>query len=224
MVLSNQQISNPQNEEFEELELQGIYGNYKITATDHLEVKRYRTSVLCCGLAFCIGIIHWLLIGPTWAWIWLLATAIALGLALKWIHIYLKPLHRTLQLLWGLGCIGIGILLIKLGSQNLLSTIASNQISILAIGPLFAAMTGLGFKEFFCFRRPEAIGITLLIPISLLGHLSGLINGTTAMVLLSLSAFLLFILGIRKFGMDPAADIGDKSVFTFLENQKLAKN
>ncbi len=224
MTLSNHQISTPKNQDFDELELQGIYGKYKITAADHLEVKQYRISVLFCGIAFCGGIIHWLLISPTWAWLWLLATAIGLGFALKWIHIYLKPLHKALQFFWALGCIGIGILLINIGGQNSLSIIASNPIWTLAIGPLFVALTGLGFKEFFCFRRPEAIGITLLIPISLLGHLSGLINGPTVMVLISCSAFLLLILGIRKFGMDTAADIGDKSIFDYLENQQKARN
>ena len=38
--------------------------------------------------------------------------------------------------------------------------------------------------------------------------------------LISLSAILLLILGARKFGMDPAADIGDKSVFEFLKRAK----
>ena len=224
MILSKQQITSPQDEDFEELEFQGIYGKYKITAADHLEVKRYRTSVLFCGIAFCSGIIHWLLIGPTWAWLWLLAIAIGLGLSLKWIHIYLKPLHKTLQLFWALGCIGIAVLIINSGGKNLLSVVSSDPIWTLAIGPLFAALTGLGFKEFFCFRRPEAIGITLLIPLSLLGHVSGILNGTTVISLMSISAFLLLILGIRKLDMDIAADIGDKSIFDHLENQQIAED
>jgi uncharacterized integral membrane protein len=78
----------------------------------------------------------------------------------------------------------------------------------------------VGFKEFFCFGRPEAIGLTLLIPIALLGHLSGLMGGEVVMALLASAALLLLVLALRKFGMDAAADVGDKSVFTYLSNQQ----
>ena len=40
------------------------------------------------------------------SWIWLVGLAIGIGLALKWIHIYISLLHKTLQILWGLGCLG----------------------------------------------------------------------------------------------------------------------
>ncbi len=205
-----------------EPEFQGMYGKYKITKADQIEVQRYRTAVLICGIAFSAGIVHWLTLGPRFAWIWLILIAIGLGLALKWIHIYLRLLHQTLQILWGLGCVGLIILLIKFGGENLLSVIASDPIWTLAIGPLFAALTGLGFKEFFCFRRFEAIGLTALIPLGLLGHLTGLLNGKIVMGMLSCSAILLLILAIRKFGMDAADDIGDKSVFEYLDLQQAA--
>jgi len=224
VILYKEQFASPQNKDFEELELEGVYGKYKITFADHMEVQRYRTSVLLCGISFCAGIIHWLVIGPTWAWVWLVPISIGLGLALKWIHIYLRPLHKALQILWALGSLGIGILFLKLGSKELLTTLASDRIWTLAIGPLFAALTGLGFKEFFCFGRPEAIGLTLFVPISLLGHFSGLLSGEIVMTLLSFSAILLLILAIRKFGMDAAADIGDKSVFDYLDRQHLTEN
>ncbi len=224
MTLEHTEISNKPKSGFEEVELQGIYGNYRITFADQIEVQRYRTSVLICGIAFCAGIAHWLVIGPTLAWFWLIPIAISLGLALKWIHIYLRPLHKALQILWAIGCIGIGMLLLSLGSEKLLTSLASDPVWTIAIGPLFAALTGLGFKEFFCFHRPEAIGLTLLVPLALLGHIAGLLNGTIVMVLLSSSALLLLVLAIRKFGMDPAADIGDKSVFEYLNRQQIAES
>ena len=90
---------------------------------------------------------------------------------------------------------------------------------ILAIGPLFAALAGIGFKEFFCFQRPEAIGLTLLLPAALLGHLVGLINGPPCLARLCSAALLLVLLALRKFGMDAAADVGDKSVFAYLDGQ-----
>ena len=44
------------------------------------------------------------------------------------------------------------------------------------------------------------------------------------MFLLTISALLFLILAIRKFGMDPAADIGDKSVFNYLNTQQIKEN
>ena len=43
------------------------------------------------------------------------------------------------------------------------------------------------------------------------------------MALLICSAILLLVLAIRKFGMDAAADVGDKSVFTYLDSQQTAE-
>jgi uncharacterized integral membrane protein len=93
-----------------------------------------------------------------------------------------------------------------------------------AIGPFFAALAGIGFKEFFCFRRPEAIGVTLLLPLALLGHLSGVIGAGACGALLGLQAALLLVLCLRKFPMPAAADVGDKSVFAYLEAQRRPSN
>ncbi len=214
---------NPENIEGEGPLLEGVYGTYTITNTDRIEVQRYRLAVLFCGIAFLAGILHWLFIGPTWAWLWLISMTVSLGLALQWIHIYLRALHQTLQAFWAVGTIGLLILSLNLGPENILSNLVDEPIWTIAIGPLFAALTGLGFKEFFCFRRPEAIGLTLLVPIALLGHLMGILNGTTVLAFLSLSATLLLVLALRKFGMDAGADVGDKSVFEYLERQSAAK-
>ena len=203
-----------------EPEFEGVYGKYKITMADKLEVRRYRIAVLICGASFVSGIGQWLIIGPGNAWIWLIPMSISLGLALKWIHIYIKAIHLTLQTLWALGSIGIVILIFTGDPNQLLSTLTLNKFEVLAIGPFFAALTGLGFKEFFCFRQPEAIGVTLFLPITLLGHSLGALKPSISMFLLSLSSLLLLILGFRKFGMDPASDIGDKSVFEYLKNMQ----
>jgi uncharacterized integral membrane protein len=97
-------------------------------------------------------------------------------------------------------------------------------LAILAVGPFFAALTGVGFKEFFCFRRPEAIGVTLLLPLALLGRLTGLLPVAATLQLLALQAALLLVLCLRKFPMEAAADVGDKSVFTHLEQQRLGQS
>ena len=198
----------------------GMYGPFTITSTDRQEVQRYRISLLISGTSLSVGLLQWWLVGSEWAWLWVLPLCISLGLALKWIHIYLRPLHQALQLFWLLGCLGWLTLLLQGSPVEALDTLASQPLWILAVGPLFAALTGIGFKEFFCFRRPEAIGLTLLLPIALLGRLLGLIGNGPCWMLVLLAGLLLIVLSIRKFGMEAAADVGDKSVFAYLDAQR----
>ena len=139
---------------------------------------------------------------------------------MHWIHIYLRPLHRALQLLWLLGCLGFLALAALVGPGAMGEVLAVNSGWIWAVGPLFAALAGIGFKEFFCFRRPEAIGVTLLLPIALLGRLAGLLSADASGLLLAVEAGLLLLLCLRKFPMPAAADVGDKSVFAYLENRR----
>jgi len=203
---------------------EGMYGPYCITLQDQREVQLYRICLLVCGLSFSAGLGQWILVGPQLAPLWLLPLAVSLGLALRWIHIYLRPLHQALQLFWAAGCIGWVVLAIQAGPADMFNTLESQRLWTLAIGPLFAALAGIGFKEFFCFRRPEAIGLTLLLPLALLGHLSGLIKGPAAISLMTLASALLVLLALRKFGMEAAADVGDKSVFAYLEDLRRAKS
>ena len=198
----------------------GMYGPFTITSTDRQEVQRYRISLLISGLSLSIGLLQWWLLGSQWAWIWLVPLCTSTGLALQWIHIYLRPLHRTLQLFWLLGCIGWLFLVLQASPGEALNTLADEPLWILAVGPLFAALTGIGFKEFFCFRRPEAVGLTLLLPMALLGRLTGLVNNGMCLGLMLIAALLLSVLSMRKFGMEAAADVGDKSVFAYLDAQR----
>lgn len=201
-------------------QFEGVYGPYSITETDRREVQRYRLALLTTGLALLAGVLHCWLLGARWAWLWILPMSTGLGLALLWIHIYLRALHRALQLFWFVGCIGWGMLLISAGPTHALITVADQPLWILAIGPLFAALAGIGFKEFFCFQRPEAIGLTLLLPLALLGQLLGLTNPQLCLTLMAVAAALLVVLALRKFGMEATADVGDKTVFAYLDGQR----
>ncbi|PTT95451.1 hypothetical protein DBR45_49015, partial [Pseudomonas sp. HMWF031] len=145
---------------------EGFYGTYTITEADRREVQRYRVALLISGIAFSAGLLQWWQWGGQLAWLWVLPLAASLGLALHWIHIYLRPLHRALQLFWLLGCLGWGALLMMASPSAALTTLQNHPLWILAVGPLFAALAGIGFKEFFCFRRAEAIGLTLLLPLA----------------------------------------------------------
>ena len=199
---------------------EGAYGTYTITAHDRREVLHYRLALTAVAVAQLALLAQWQLMGPEGLWPWLLVMAAGLGLALRWIHIYLRPLHRTLQLFWLLGCLGGLALALRVGGSALLPALAQQPLWILAIGPFFAALAGVGFKEFFCFRRPEAIGVTLLLPVALLGRLVGLLGPQTTLALLAAQAVLLLVLCLRKFPMPAAADVGDKSVFDWLKRQR----
>ena len=203
--------------------IKGVYGDFIVTSNDKKEVFFYRLSILFCGLFFLIGITQWFTNGSDQIWIWLIAMSISIGLSLKWIHIYLRPLHQALIIFWVLGCIGFVILGFHFGLTNIIYGLRENPKSILLIGPLFASLTGIGFKEFFCFRRIEAIGITIFIPIALIGYLTELTNERFTFAMLVVSSLLLLIMGIRKFNLPAEADIGDKSVFDFLESQRQLK-
>jgi uncharacterized integral membrane protein len=217
--MSEPSASAPEHDVFE-----GIYGRYRMTAEDAQEVQRYRQSLLLCGITFVGGMGQWLAWGPAHVGLWLLPMAIGLGLALHWIHIYLRPLHRALQILWAIGCVGLSWLALESGSEPMVTSVSDQPLWIWAIGPFFAALAGVGFKEFFCFRRPEAIGLTLLLPMALLGYLSGLMGAALSGGLLLLAAVLLLVLALRKFGGPAAADVGDKSVFAYLEAHRMARN
>ena len=202
---------------------EGVYGSYSIDEQDRREVLGYRLALLLAAVAQAALLLQWRLQGPALLWPWLGVMALGLGLALRWIHIYLRPLHRSLQLFWLVGCLGCLGLAWWAGPAAMAPRLVSQPLWVLAIGPLFAALAGIGFKEFFCFRRPEAIGVTLLLPVALLGHLAGLLEPRLCAGLLALESALLLVLCLRKFPMPAAADVGDKSVFAHLEALRLAE-
>ena len=199
---------------------EGVYGPYSITAEDEREVLGYRLALFAAAVAQAALLWQWRQLGGSLLWPWLLPLLIGVGLALRWIHIYLRPLHRALQLLWLLGCGGFVALAISAGPAGMAEAVARDPRWIWAVGPFFAALAGIGFKEFFCFRRPEAIGVTLLLPLALLGALSGVLPAAASGSLLGVEAALLLVLTLRKFPMPAAADVGDKSVFAYLEAQR----
>jgi uncharacterized integral membrane protein len=199
---------------------QGMFGEFTITERDQREVLTYRLALSAVALGELALLVQWYRWGPALAWPWLLLMAAGLGLALLRIHIYLRPLHLALKAFWLLGCLGGLLLAFRVGPDQMLPVLARQPLWILAVGPFFAALAGVGFKEFFCFQRPEAIGVTLLLPLALLGRLAGVLGPELTMALLALQAGLLLLLCLRKFPMPTAADVGDKSVFEHLERQR----
>jgi uncharacterized integral membrane protein len=145
--------------------------------------------------------------------------AAALGMSLVQIHIYVTPLKRMLQLFWLAGVLGGSYLLFTSETPSLPTYVAENQGAIWFIGPSFAALTGMTFKEGVCYGKGEAFALTILIPALLLGHLSGLGNlgnGAVDHTLAVVVAGLLLLFAGRKYTQPVKDDIGDGSVFNFM--------
>ncbi len=202
---------------------QGQFGEFTITEGDRREVMIYRAGLALAGLSFGLGTLLLLTQTPSpllWQSLTLLFAlfSIGLGVSLWYIHIYLKLLHRVLQLFWAIGSLtALGIML--RWSEPLPVAIAHHPPLLIGIGFSFAALTGIFFKEAFCFNRPETKLLTPLIPILILGHLLTLLTPTLEQILLGVWAVLFLIFIGRKMIQPIPPDLGDKSVFAELHRQ-----
>lgn len=200
---------------------QGQFGEFTITSSDRTGVIIYRTGLMVAALSFAIGSTLVLLnIYPT---IQILTPiyacfSLALGISLLTIHIYMAPLHRLLQSFWVIGSIA-AIVVASLSSEPLAQRIYTQPVTLLGVGFTFAALTGIYFKEAFCFNRLETKVLTPLVPLLLLGHLVGVLPIQWERVLLGLWAILFVVFALRKAVQAIPPDIGDKSVFTYLKAQ-----
>ena len=205
---------------------QGQFGEFTITQSDRTGVIIYRISLAVAALSFAIA--SWLVLfsGNTQAVLIALTPlyavfCIALGVSLLTIHIYMAPLHRLLQIFWGIGALTATVLALS-SSEPLALFVYNHPTAILGIGFTFAALTGIYFKEAFCFNRFETKFLTPLVPILLLGHLAGILPTAWEQVLLGLWAVLFAVFALRKAVQQIPADIGDKSVFAYLKQQRTA--
>ncbi|MEH2149162.1 DUF2301 domain-containing membrane protein [Nostoc sp.] len=205
---------------------QGQFGEFTITQSDRTGVIIYRAGLMVAALSFAIGSALVLLnnnpnvftiLTPLYA-----CFSLALGVSLFTIHIYMASLHRTLQIFWAIGSITSVILAIT-SSEPLALAIYNQPITLFGVGFLFVALTGIYFKEAFCFNRLETKVLTPIVPILLLGHLVGILPTQGESVLLGIWATLFLVFALRKTVQAIPADIGDKSVFTYLKEQRLAK-
>lgn len=205
---------------------QGQFGEFTVTKSDRMEVIIYR-----CGLmvgALCFAIATYLVLQYNNPTVLRLITflyagfSIALGISLWNIHIYMVELHRTLQVFWGIGSLS-AIIVAFSSNEALVTTVYHQPLTIFGIGFTFAALTGIFFKEAFCFNRLETKFLTPTVPLLLLGHLTGILPLYWEQFLLGLWAVLFMIFAIRKIVQAIPPDIGDKSVFEYLKAQRLAK-
>jgi uncharacterized integral membrane protein len=205
---------------------QGQFGEFTITESDRQSVIIYRAGLTIAALCFAIGS-GLVLFYPQTTAIQALTPlytcfSLALGVSLLTIHIYMASLHRILQLFWIIGSIS-AFIFGHSDSQAFAITIYNQPLTILGIGFTFAALTGIYFKEGFCFHRLETKILTPIVPLLLLGHLTGILSTQAEQVLLAIWAILFLVFAIRKVIQAIPPDIGDKSVFDYLKNQHLVK-
>ena len=78
------------------------------------------------------------------------AGAAGLGLSLVLIHIYVTPIKRFLQALWVagvLGSVGTYLAAARPLDEGLVQYVLEHPAALWFVGPTFAALTGLVFKE-----------------------------------------------------------------------------
>ncbi len=208
------------SEETDRVIYQGQFGPFTITAADRQEVMLYRSGLGLMALYFLLGTGLALyqpdkiqLLTPLYG-----GFCIALGISLATIHIYLVALHRFLQVCWGLGCLASLWVSFK-SDQALATTVYHQPLTLLGVGFVFVALTGIFFKEAFCFNRVETKLLTPLVPTLLLGHLLGWLPLNIERGLLVIWAVGFCIFAARKLKQEIPSDIGDKSVFDYLKGK-----
>lgn len=201
---------------------QGQFGEFTITKDDRSGVIIYRAALAIAAVCFAVATglvlfkdnLNLQVITLLYA-----VFSVALGVSLLSIHIYMIELHRLLQVFWAIGSISTIIFAFS-SSETLVETVDNYPLSILGIGFTFAALTGIYFKEAFCFNRLETKILTPIVPLLLLGHMTNILPIKVEKVLLFFWAVFFIVFAIRKAIQAIPPDIGDKSVFEYLKNQK----
>lgn len=210
----------------EPLVYQGQFGEFTVTEGDRTGVIIYRTGLMVAALSFAIGSALVLLDktgGVLNAVTPLIACfCLALGVSLVMIHIYLASLHRALQVFWAIGTLAAGALALS-SSEPLALTVYNHPAALFGVGFIFAALTGIYFKEAFCFNRLETKILTPLVPILLTGHMLGVLPVQWERAMLASWAVLFVVFALRKVVQPIPPDIGDKSVFAYLKEQRSAR-
>eukprot|EP00249_Psilotum_nudum_P011946 c23483_g1_i1 orf=135-1073(+) len=216
------QDSSPQGGEV----YRGVYGPWSVDSNDVREVILYRAGLVTASATFVVAASSAFLpddfpikaLIQNSSDILYAVGAGGLGLSLLLIHIYISPIKRALQLLWAIGVIGsiaVALNLAAPANEQLVEFILHYPLGVWFIGPLFAALTGLAFKEGLCYGKLEAAALVFVIPVLLLGHLSGFMDEKLKLGFLATWMVLFTVFAARKFTQPLKDDIGDKSIFMF---------
>lgn len=199
---------------------QGHFGEFTISKADRLEVVVYRGALLFASLTFALGVVLLLSLGPTASVLSLLTGlfacfSVSLGISLATIHIYMSSLHRALQMFWVTGSL-IALYIALTQTEPLALAIYSHPLHLFGVGWVFVALTGIFFKEAFCFNHWETKLLTGIVPLLLMGHWLQWLSTTVESILLMAWASLFLIFAMRKIIKPIPPDLGDKSVFDYL--------
>jgi len=220
----------------------GAFGEWFLTEADVREVRAYRAGMALVTLAAVTAVgAAWLTSGNgelpldlaqlrstafVEALYW--SGVAGLGIALHYIHIYLKPLHRALQYLLGFGILtsALSEWMVWTNTHDLyVHWLIQHPVGVLTgAGWVAAALTGVFFKEAFCFRRAEASVLAMLVPVLVGGHFLGwwsTASGNSGLALSTVVAIFMTVFSLRKFVQNIRDDLGDKSVFIFQRHRRL---
>lgn len=199
----------------------GIYGKWQIEEKDLREVWSYRVSLSVVAAAFIANTAMKLLLHippPNSTELSTYSAVIGaggLGVSLIQIHIYITEIKRVLQSLWIAGALGLMFILVQHSESSPIDYVIQNPNQVWYIGPLFAALSGICFKEGLCYGKLEAFMLSGLIPVLLLGHLTGWVPDSVEQALACAVSLLLAVFAARKYTQPVKDDIGDGSVFRF---------
>lgn len=204
---------------------EGQFGTFTVDADDRQEVVLYRGGLAVAAASFAAAVVCVFFALDAAPWVATACYALmwcALGVSFFKIHIYLRPLHQALKVFWAIG--GLASLAIALFYPTPLALTAYEQpLTIFGIGFTFAALTGIFVKEAFCFNRLETKFLVFIVPGLLLGHMAGVLSVSTERGMLAAWAVLFVVFAIRKAIQPIPPDIGDKSVFEYLAQERAAK-
>ena len=200
---------------------QGQFGEYTITKDDRTEVIIYRAGLVVAAGSFAIASNLFFVRGeaalPAITTLFALFS-LGLGVSLYFIHIYMKALHRVLQGFWLIGTVATVAISLQ-ANEPLALYIYNHPFTLLGTGFTFAALTGIFFKEAFCFNRAETKILTPVVPLLLLGHMAGILPVEIEQALLGIWSIGFCVFAIRKMTQEIDPDIGDKSVFAYLKTE-----
>uniref|UniRef100_A0A453MI82 Uncharacterized protein n=1 Tax=Aegilops tauschii subsp. strangulata TaxID=200361 RepID=A0A453MI82_AEGTS len=136
----------------------GVYGPWSVDDADVREVLLYRAGLVTAAASFLVAASGAFLpegnaVGDAvrqGADLFYAAGAGGLGLSLVLIHIYVTPIKRFLQALWAvgvLGSVGTYALAARPLDEGLVRYVLEHPGAMWFVGPTFAALTGLVFKE-----------------------------------------------------------------------------
>lgn len=137
----------------------GVYGPWRIEPSDVQEVISYRSGLVTAASSFVIASSTAFLHGSGSEVVDLVrgnldliygVGACGLGVSLYLIHIYVTEIKRAIQALWVIGAVGsvaAYAALAQPAGKSLVEYVVENPAAVWLVGPLFASLTALVFKE-----------------------------------------------------------------------------